>query len=34
MQGHASKGQGRKYGANTIPALAAQLSKFPRFDVG
>ena len=33
MQGHASKGQGRKYGANTIPTLAAQLAKFPRFDV-
>jgi integrase len=32
MQGHASKGQGRKYGANTIPALAAQLAKFPRFE--
>jgi len=34
MQGHASKGQGRKYGANTIPALSAQLAKFPRFDIG
>jgi len=33
MQGHASKGQGRRYGANTIPALAAQLAKFPRFEV-
>lgn len=32
MQGHAPKGQGRKYGANTIPALAAQLAKFPRFE--
>lgn len=32
MQGHASKGQGRRYGANTIPALAAQLAKFPRFE--
>lgn len=32
MQGHAPKGQGRRYGANTIPALAAQLAKFPRFD--
>jgi integrase len=34
MQGHASKGQGRRYGANTVPALAAQFAKFPRFDVG
>jgi integrase len=34
MQGHAPKGQGRRYGANTVPALAAQLAKFPRFDVG
>ena len=34
MQGHAPKGQGRRYGPNTIPALAAQLAKFPRFDVG
>jgi integrase len=33
MQGHAPKGQGRRYGPNTIPALAAQLAKFPRFDV-
>lgn len=33
MQGHASKGQGRRYGANTIPALATQLAKFPRFGV-
>ena len=32
MQGHASKGQGRKYGANTIFALASQLAKFPRFE--
>jgi integrase len=32
MQGHAPKGQGRRYGANTIPALANQLSKFPRFE--
>jgi integrase len=32
MQGHAPKGQGRRYGANTIPALAAQLAKFPRFE--
>jgi integrase len=32
MQGHASKGQGRRYGANTIPALAEQLAKFPRFE--
>lgn len=32
MQGHASKGQGRRYGANTIPALAIQLAKFPRFE--
>jgi integrase len=32
MQGHAPKGQGRRYGANTIPALASQLAKFPRFD--
>jgi integrase len=31
--GHASKGQGRRYGANTIAALAAQLEKFPRFDL-
>lgn len=34
MQGHAPKGQGRRYGANTVPALAAQLAKFPRFEVG
>ncbi|WP_336978555.1 DUF6538 domain-containing protein [Altererythrobacter fulvus] len=34
MQGHASKGQGRKYGSNTIPALANQLAKFPRFEIG
>ena len=33
MQGHASKGQGRRYGANTITALAAQLGKFPRFEM-
>jgi integrase len=33
MQGHAPKGQGRRYGPNTIPALAAQLAKFPRFEV-
>lgn len=33
MQGHASKGQGRRYGANTIPALATQLAKFPRFEI-
>lgn len=33
MQGHASKGQGRKYGANTVAALAAQLAKFPRYDL-
>lgn len=33
IQGHASKGQGRKYGSNTIPALAAQLRKFPRFNL-
>jgi integrase len=33
MEGHASKGQGRRYGANTIPALANQLSKFPRFEI-
>ena len=32
VQGHAPKGQGRRYGANTIPALANQLSKFPRFE--
>jgi integrase len=32
MQGHAPKGQGRRYGANTIPALANQLAKFPRFE--
>ena len=32
MQGHASKGQGRQYGANTISALATQLAKFPRFE--
>jgi integrase len=32
MQGHASKGQGRRYGSNTIPALADQLAKFPRFE--
>ena len=32
MQGHASKGQGRRYGANTIAALATQLAKFPRFE--
>jgi integrase len=32
MQGHASEGQGRRYGANTIPALANQLAKFPRFE--
>ncbi|ARR56180.1 hypothetical protein HY78_23340 [Rhizorhabdus wittichii DC-6] len=34
MQGHSSKGQGRRYGSNTIPALAAQLAKFPRFTLG
>lgn len=34
IQGHASKGQGRNYGSNTIPALAAQMTKFPRFDLG
>jgi integrase len=33
MQGHAPKGQGRRYGPNTIPALATQLAKFPRFEV-
>jgi integrase len=33
MQGHAPKGQGRRYGANTIAALASQLTKFPRFDL-
>ncbi len=33
MQGHAPKGQGRRYGPNTIPALANQLAKFPRFKV-
>lgn len=33
ITGHASKAQGRKYGSNTIPALAAQLQKFPRFDL-
>jgi integrase len=33
MCGHASKGQGRKYGVNTIPALANQLAKFPRFEL-
>lgn len=33
MQGHASKGIGRSYGSNTIPALANQLVKFPRFEV-
>ena len=32
MQGHAPKGQGRRYGPNTVPALAAQLAKFPRFE--
>lgn len=32
MQGHAPKGQGRRYGANTIPALAIQIAKFPRFE--
>lgn len=32
IQGHAHKGQGRKYGSNTIPALAKQLAKFPRFE--
>lgn len=32
MQGHAPKGQGRRYGPNTIVALALQLTKFPRFD--
>lgn len=32
MQGHAPKGQGRRYGANTILALATQLAKFPRFE--
>jgi len=31
MQGHSSKGQGRRYGSNTIPALNGQLAKFPRF---
>ena len=34
MQGHAPKGQGRRYGPNTVPALALQLGKFPRFDLG
>ena len=33
MQGYAPKGQGRRYGPNTVPALALQLAKFPRFDV-
>ncbi len=33
MQGHASKGQGRRYGSNTLPALAEQLKKFPRHSV-
>ena len=32
IQGHAHKGQGRKYGSNTIPALTKQLAKFPRFE--
>jgi integrase len=32
IQGHASKGQGRRYGANTIAGLAAQMLKFPRFN--
>lgn len=31
MQGHASKGVARHYGSNTLPALAKQLAKFPRF---
>lgn len=33
ITGHASKAQGHKYGSSTIPALAAQLEKFPRFDL-
>lgn len=33
IQGHAHKGQGRRYGSNTIPALAKQLAKFPRFEI-
>jgi integrase len=33
MQGHASKGVGRSYGSNTVPALARQLALFPRFPV-
>lgn len=33
MQGHAPKGQGRRYGPNTIPGLATQLAKFPRFEI-
>ena len=32
MQGYASKGQGRRYGTNTIPALATQLANFRRFE--
>jgi integrase len=31
MQGHTSKGQGRRYGTNSVAALADQLAKFPRF---
>lgn len=30
ISGHATKSIGRKYGTNSIPALAKQLAKFPR----
>jgi integrase len=33
IQGHASKGVGRSYGSNTVPALAKQLALFPRYPV-
>jgi integrase len=32
IEGHASKGVGRNYGHNEMPALAAQLAKFPRYE--
>lgn len=33
IQGHASKGIGRSYGSNTLPALVRQLALFPRFAI-
>lgn len=33
MQGHAGRGISRQYGSNSLPALAKQLAKFPRFEI-